>query len=103
MAAVPLILIACDGFVSGVLGTSPFEKDADLSVFDSIVGHPTSLPALIGMLRKGVRKTSDERLDVPLRHGILHGRSLGYANRRVCYKAWIADDRGGGLGHRQTG
>ena len=89
MAAVPLILIACDGFVSEVLGTSPFEKDADLSVFDSIVGHPTSLPALIGMLRKGVRKTSDEPLDVPLRHGILHGRSLGYANRRVCYKAWM--------------
>ncbi len=89
IAAVPLILISCDGFASDVLGTSPFEKNADLSVFDSVVGHPTSLPALIGKLAKGVRKSSDQTLDVPLRHGILHGRSLGYANKRVCYKAWM--------------
>ena len=89
IAAVPLILISCDGFASDVLGTSPFEKNADLSVFDSVVGHPTSLPALIGKLARGVRKSSDQTLNVPLRHGILHGRSLGYANKRVCYKAWM--------------
>lgn len=88
-SAVPLVLIACDGFASDVLGTSPFEKDADLSVFDSIVGHSTSLPALIKMLTKGVRKSSDEEVSLPLRHGIMHGRSLGYANRLVCMKAWM--------------
>ncbi len=44
-SAVPLILIACDGFASDVLGTSPFEKDADLTAFDSITGHSNSLPA----------------------------------------------------------
>ena len=88
-AAVPLILIACDGFASDVLGTSPFEKDADLTVFDSITGHPNSLPFLIGELTKGVRKSSDNELTLPLRHGILHGMSLGYANRVVCMKAWL--------------
>lgn len=46
-SAVPLILIACDGFASDVLGTSPFEKNADLALFDSMVAHPTSLPAAI--------------------------------------------------------
>lgn len=47
MAAVPLILIACDGFASDVSGISPFEKNADLTCFDSITGHQTSLPALM--------------------------------------------------------
>ena len=88
-SAVPLVLIACDGFASDVLGTSPFEKDADLTAFDSITGHPNSLPFLIKELTKGVRKSSDEELTLPLRHGILHGQSLGYANRNVCMKAWL--------------
>ena len=88
-SAVPLILIACDGFASDVLGTSPFEKDADLTAFDSITGHPSSLPVLIKELTKGVRKSSDKELTMPLRHGILHGQSLGYANRTACMKAWL--------------
>ncbi|GLQ27430.1 hypothetical protein [Sulfitobacter pacificus] len=88
-SAVPLILIICDGFASDVLGSSPFEKDADLTLFDSIVGHETALPSLIGQTTKGVRKSSDDEVDYPLRHGILHGRTLGYANRKVCLKAWM--------------
>lgn len=88
-SAVPLILIASDGFASDVLGTSAFEKNADLSLFDSMVAHPTALPAMIAQLTKGVRKSSDDQLSLPLRHGILHGRSLGYANRAVCGKAWM--------------
>lgn len=88
-SAVPLILLASDGFASDVLGSSPFEKNADLSIFDSMVAHPTALPALIAHLTKGVRKSSDDLLSLPLRHGILHGRSLGYANRTVCGKAWM--------------
>jgi len=88
-SAVPLVLIACDGFASDVLGTSPFEKNADLSLFDSMVAHPSSLPAAIAGITKGVRKSSDDVLSQPLRHGILHGRSLGYANRAVCGKVWM--------------
>ncbi|MDF1836192.1 MAG: hypothetical protein P1U62_15140, partial [Alteraurantiacibacter sp. bin_em_oilr2.035] len=88
-SAIPLVLIACDGFASDVLGTSPFEKNADLSQFDSVVAHSSSLPAAIARITKGVRKSSDDALSLPLRHGILHGRSLGYANRAVCGKAWM--------------
>lgn len=88
-SAVPLILIASDGLASDVLGTSPFEKNADLSLFDSVVAHPTALPVVISHLKKGVHKSSDDLLSLPLRHGILHGRSLGYANRIVCGKAWM--------------
>ena len=88
-SAVPLILIACDGFASDVLGNSPFKEGADLTAFDSIVGHPSSLQRLIGKITKGVRRSSDEALTLPLRHGILHGRSLGYAKQAVCMKAWL--------------
>lgn len=88
-SAVPLILIASDGFASDVLGISPFAEKADLSLFDSMVAHPTALPAMIARLRKGVRQSSDAPLSLPLRNGILHGRSLGYANRAVCGKAWM--------------
>lgn len=88
-SAVPLILIASDGFASELLGTSPFEKNAKLSLFDSLVAHPTGLPALVERVTKGVRKSSNATLSLPLRHGILHGRSLGYANRKVCGKAWM--------------
>lgn len=89
MAAVPLILIACDGLASDVAPVSPFEKGADLSCFDSITGHSTALPELMKRITKGVRKSRDDELDLPLRHGILHGRSLGYANKKVCAKAWL--------------
>jgi len=90
MAAVPLILIACDGFASEVLGDkSPFDKGVDLSCFDTISGHATSLPALIKKITKSVGTSSDEEMTLPLRHGILHGRSLGYANKAVCAKAWL--------------
>ncbi|WP_281827351.1 hypothetical protein [Jannaschia rubra] len=51
-SAVPLILIACDGFASDVLGTSPFEKNADLALFDSVVGHSTSLPAAVAVSQR---------------------------------------------------
>ncbi len=88
-AAIPLILIVCDGFVSDITGSSPFEKDADLRCFDSLTGHSTALPALIKLLTKGVRKSYDDEIDLPLRHGILHGRSLGYANKTICAKAWL--------------
>ena len=89
MAAVPLILIACDGMASDVAGYSPFKSNADLSCFDSIVGHESALPNLISRLTTGVRRSSNAPVLLPNRNGILHGRSLGYANKELCAKAWM--------------
>lgn len=90
LAAVPLILIACDGFASDVAGgQNVFKEGADLTCFDSIAGHQTSLAALVKGFSKSVQKSSDQSIDIPLRHGILHGRSLGYANKVACTKAWL--------------
>lgn len=41
------------------------------------------------MITKGVYKSSDTPLSLPLRHGILHGRSVNYASKTVCCKAWL--------------
>jgi hypothetical protein len=89
IAAVPLILIICDGFASDLLNKSPFAEGADLSCLDSITGHSTSLPTLIELITKSVRKSSDDKLSLPLRHGILHGRSANYGSKEVCCKAWM--------------
>ena len=92
-SAIPLILIACDGFASDVLGTSPFEKDADLTVFDSVVGHPTSLPNLIRKVTKGVRKSTDEKLTLPLRHGILPWTVVGLRQSQGVHEGVASNDR----------
>ncbi|WP_411890551.1 hypothetical protein [Yoonia sp. SDW83-1] len=89
IAAVPLILIACDGFASDVSGISPFAEGADLTAFDSVVGHATGLPALIGLLKNGAYKSRNDEMTIPKRHKIIQGRTLGYANKTVCAKAWL--------------
>lgn len=88
LAATPLILMAVDGLAYDVGGFSVFSDHADLSAFDSIVGHPTGLPALIQLIRTPRPTTTGEAISIPYRHGILHGRDSGYGNKIVCAKAW---------------
>lgn len=89
LAAAPLILIICDGFASDILKTDGlFSKDADLSAFDSVVGHETGLPSLIQAFTATAKKTTTQESSLPERHKILHGRALGYGNKAVCAKAW---------------
>lgn len=89
LSAVPLILIVCDGFANDVLNVSLFSQKADLTAFDTVVGHSTALPRLVRALTKSMSETSEESTDVPGRHGILHGRTLGYATKSNCMKAWL--------------
>lgn len=88
LAATPLVLMASDGLAYDVGGFSVFSEHADLTAFDSIVGHPTGLPALIRLIRAPRPRTSGDAVSVPYRHGILHGRDSGYGNRIACAKAW---------------
>lgn len=88
-SAVPLILIACEGFATDVPNVDLFRRKADLTLLDTFVGHPSALQKLVGNLRDSVSKTSEEVADLPMRHGILHGRTLGYATKSNCMKAWL--------------
>jgi hypothetical protein len=88
LAATPLVLMASDGLAYDVGGFSVFSDHADLTIFDSIVGHPTGLPALIRLIRAPRSRTTGDLISLPYRHGILHGRDSGYGNRIACAKAW---------------
>lgn len=89
ISAIPLILIACEGFAKDVLRVDLFSKDSDLTAFDSFVGHESALPKLVRALTQTVKETSESTSDLPLRHGILHGKTLGYATKSNCMKAWL--------------
>ena len=88
-SAIPLILIACEGFAADVLQVDLFSRKADLSHFDTFVGHKSSLPTLVRNLTRRVSRTSEESADLPARHGIMHGKTLCYATKSNCMKAWL--------------
>src|SRR5215212_239518 len=58
-------------------------KACHLTVEETIVGHATGLAALASALSAERRATTAETIDHFHRHGILHGRDLGYGNRTV--------------------
>jgi hypothetical protein len=89
-AAIPLILILIDGFVNDVAQTGFFTDRTDVTAWDSIAGHSTGLKKLSEIFNASRTKTTTEALVLPYRHGILHGRDLGYANKIVAAKCWAA-------------
>lgn len=94
-ASVPVVLAQIDGLVMDVAQGKGFFDSRDknlkhLHVADSVAGHPEGLAALAGEMSKSRPKTSDSVLALPYRHGILHGRDLGYATRAISTKAFCA-------------
>lgn len=106
-ASILVVLTLIDGVANEVGDVGFFARDADLTAWNSISAHPKGLVELQRVMTKSRTKTTSELLTVPFRHGILHGRDLGYANKIVASKCWatlfaIADlvsraERGGRL------
>lgn len=92
-ASVPVVLAQIDGIVFDLYNKSFFEstakKTGHLQATESIAGDPEGLPLLAILLSHNRNKTSEKSISLPYRHGILHGRDLGYANRRVSTKAFV--------------
>jgi hypothetical protein len=89
-ACVPVVLMLIDGLATDVAESNEsfFSERADLTAWDSVEGHPTALPALKNVMCTPRQKRRTESLRVPHRHGILHGRDLGFANQLVAAKCW---------------
>ncbi|WP_341280216.1 hypothetical protein [Paenibacillus sp. FSL H8-0537] len=89
-ACIPVILALTDGLVNELhedhkgfsAGTTQLEA------WDSIAAHSQGLGKLVRILRKGRRKTTTEKINLPYRNGILHGTDLGYDNEIVAAKTW---------------
>jgi len=91
-ACTPVVLALLDGMVSELHPQRRgfFAEGTDLGAWDSMAAHDRGLNALAGLLNKGRRKTTTEALRIPYRHGIVHGRDLGYDNELVAAKSWAA-------------
>jgi hypothetical protein len=90
-SVVPLLLMMIDGGVNDIdKGKGFFAENTDLTAWDSIAAHSTGLTVLKGILNDSRKKTSNEEISLPFRHGILHGRDLGFANKVVTAKCWAA-------------
>ncbi|MEH2359437.1 hypothetical protein [Nostoc sp.] len=89
-ACVPILLMLIDGLVNDIEQTGFFAEGTDLTAWDSIAAHSSGLQELSKLFRENRKKTSIEKITIPYRNGILHGRDLGYANKIVAAKCWAA-------------
>lgn len=93
-ASVPVILAQIDGITFDLVSKSFYEtgkkKTKHLQAKETIVGDPTGLAHLAALLSQGRSATTANPTELPYRHGVLHGRDLGYANRRNSTKAFSA-------------
>jgi hypothetical protein len=89
-ASVPVVLMMIDGLVNDIANVGLFAQDVDVTAWDSVAGHSTGLTQLAKILGKKRTKTTSEEINIPFRNGILHGRDLGYHNKKVAAKSWAA-------------
>lgn len=88
-ASIPVVLMAIDGIVNDVSKQKGFfAGGVDLEVWDSIAAHSSGLQNLNKLFNESRKKTTTEEIFLPYRHGIIHGRDLGYANKKVATKVW---------------
>lgn len=89
-ASVMPLLAQVDGIVHDLtMGTFFINESSNtrkLVINNSIVGHIEGIGSLAAALSSSRPTTTRDSIDLPYRHGILHGRDLGYANRTVSAK-----------------
>jgi len=89
-STVLVVLSLLDGMVNEIQQRGFFAQDVNLTAWDSIAAHSSGLQKLVSVLTKTRKKTVTDALNIPYRHGIIHGMDLGYDNRTVAVKAWVA-------------
>jgi len=88
-SSVPLLLMIIDGAVNDIdKNKGFFTNTTDLTAWDSIAAHSSGLSVIRDIFNIGRNKTTTEKITLPYRNGILHGRDLGYANEFVVAKCW---------------
>jgi hypothetical protein len=89
-ASVLVVLSLLDGMVNEIQQRGFFSQTADLTAWDSVAAHSLGLQKLASVLARSRKKTNAQEIDMPYRHGIMHGMDLGYDNRSVAVKSWVA-------------
>ncbi len=90
-ACIPLLLSLLDGLVNDISKqVGFFAENTNLTAWDCIAGHETGLQTLTCLMSIGRNKTNEEKITIPYRNGILHGRELEFDNKIVAAKCWAA-------------
>lgn len=88
-ACIPLLLAIIDGLANDISAhVGFFAGKSDLELFDSITSHESGLPFLQTMMNKTRKTTTSEKITIPYRNGILHGRDLNFNNKEIASKCW---------------
>jgi hypothetical protein len=89
-SCVPLLLMVIDGATDDIKKENKgfFAEGADLTAWDSIAGHESGLQFVAQIFNKSRKRTTNEKITLPYRNGILHGKDLGYDNVIVASKLW---------------
>lgn len=90
-ACIPVLLLVIDGGVNDIdRNKGFFAENTDLTAWDSIAAHSSGLATLKEIFNDTRKRTTEEEITMPYRHGILHGRDINYANKTVAAKCWAA-------------
>ena len=90
-ACIPLLLALIDGLANDISAhVGFFAQKSDLELFDSIASHENGLPFLKKMMNSSRTTTVNDKITIPYRNGILHGRDLNFNNKEVASKCWWA-------------
>lgn len=90
-ASIPVVLAQMEGMLRDTTRSSPFQSLTRLVDDETQGGHPEILRELFALGSMKVERTYTELgAAFPPRHGVLHGRDLGYATRRNSTKVFVA-------------
>jgi hypothetical protein len=87
-SAIPLLLMVIDGATNDATGKGFHASGVTLDVWDSLTTADGAIYGIKDIFQKGRKKTCTEPIDLPYRHGILHGMDLEYDNPIVTAKCW---------------
>jgi hypothetical protein len=65
-----------------------FAEGEEIYAWDSVAAHQTGLTELRKLLYQNRGKTNSDKIEIPFRNGIMHGRDLEYASKKVAIKLW---------------
>jgi hypothetical protein len=89
-ACIPVTLALLDGMGQELTGANFFRNTRRIKAKESFLEIGPGVAELLRVMSETRNTTTSTPIDIPFRHGILHGTDLGYNNRIVAAKAWAA-------------
>lgn len=89
-ASVPVVAAQIEGIAQDLTGRTFYQRKdtTHLQANETLASDSTALPELAKLMSQGRTETTIEPLEIPQRHGVLHGRDLGYDTRRTSTQAF---------------